>query len=295
MSDAASLTESAVIATESTHRANDGCKLFVYGWSSREADTSSGAVVVVLHGYAEHCGRYREVAEFLVRAGHPVTGFDARGHGRSPGQRGHIENFERYVDDLHGFVTATRQQHPNRPLLVLGHSNGGLTALRMVQTRPGSADSLVLTCPLVALQESQKAVPMWLASILSAVVGRLPVPNGLKPTDLTHDPAILEIQQRDPLNHKLTTPRWYVSTTHAMAQAMANLSAVRLPVLVVEADSDPIVLPAGVTRMYEGLASTDKELVVCANAFHEVLNEVGRERTYQKIGAWIAAHDKLAR
>jgi len=284
----------AVIATESTQRASDGCVLFAYQWSSREADAGSAAVVVLMHGYAEHCGRYREFAEFLVRAGHPVAGIDARGHGRSPGQRGHINNFDRHIDDLHGFALAIRQRYEKRPLVVLGHSHGGLTALRMVQARPPVADRLVLTSPLVALQESQKTVPLWVASILSAVIGRLPIPNGLRTSDLSHDPAILEAQERDPLNHKLCSPRWYAVMTAAMDEAMANLSLVRLPVLVIEAESDPIVLPAGVTRMYEGLASADKELVIVQNSFHEVLNEVGREQTYRKIGAWLAAHASAA-
>jgi lysophospholipase len=294
MSDAASLNEPVVLATESTHRASDGCKLFVYRWSSRQADAGRGAVVALLHGYAEHSGRYREVAEFLVGSEHPVMAVDARGHGRSPGPRGHIDSYERYVDDAHGFALSVRQQYPNRPLVVLGHSNGGLTALRMVQTRPAVADALVLTCPLVELRRSHQPVPLPVASLLSKWIGWLPLPNGLKPSELTHDEAILEIQRRDPLNHKVSTPRWYVSTMHAMQQSMASLNAVQLPVLVVGADSDPIVQPEGVRRMYEGLASTDKELVVCSNAFHEVLNEIGRERTYRTIGAWIDAHAKLA-
>jgi acylglycerol lipase len=289
MSHATSSNAASVQSTERTHQAHDGCALHVYQWTSQQAETGSGAIVIVLHGYSEHCGRYREFAEFLVRTGHPVWGLDARGHGRSAGQRGDVLDYERYIDDLHGFAREIRQQHPGRRLVVLGHSNGGLTALRMVQSRAAVVDGLILTCPLIELQPSHQPMPLWLASIVAKLVARLPLPNGLKPHELTHDQAIVDIQQRDPLNHRFSTPRWYVTTMLAMQQAMASLDAVHVPVLVVGADSDPIVVPAAVRRMYEGLASQDKEFLLCSNAYHEVLNELDRDQTYRKIGAWLAA------
>jgi acylglycerol lipase len=291
MSDAATLPAPAVIATENDHRASDGATLFSRHWSSAEADAGRAAAIVVMHGYAEHCGRYRELAEFLVRAGHPVAAIDARGHGHSPGQRGHIDSYDRYVDDLHGFATAVHERYPNRALVVLGHSNGGLTALRMVETRPAIANSLILTSPLVALRPSHMPLARGPAGILAKFIGKLPLPNGLKTKELTHDPAILAAHRSDPLINSSSTARWYISVLDAMSDALASLEAVRLPVLVFEADSDPIVLPQAITRMYEALPSSDKELVVCVDSFHELLNEIGREQTYRRITAWLAARD----
>lgn len=285
MSDAAS-----VFQTESQYRASDGANLHAYRWTSRETDAGSKAIVVMMHGYGEHCGRYRELAEFLVRAGHIAVGFDARGHGQSPGQRGHISSFDRYVDDLHGFVQEQRRQHPSLPLMLLGHSNGGLVALRAVQTRRPLPDGLIVTSPLVALQPTHQPVPRWFALVLDSVAARLPLPSGLDRNELSHDPAKLEAHRNDKLCHGQCTPGWYVAATGAMRQVFAGLDSIRLPVLAIEADNDPIVVPQAITRLYEGIASTDKELVICRNAFHEVLNEVGREDTFRRIAAWLAKH-----
>jgi alpha-beta hydrolase superfamily lysophospholipase len=294
MSNAASpradANQASVLCTETRHRADDGCQLFVREWSSTEAEAGSASIVVLMHGYAEHSGRYREFAEFLVAAGHPTAAIDARGHGRSPEQRGHIAYYERYVDDLHGFALAMKQRYPNRKLFVLGHSNGGLSALRMVQTRPPVADGLILSSPLFALRPSHQPVPRWVARIMAKLIGRVPVPNNLKPHELTHDQAIVTAHELDRLNIKISTAGWYVAVLNAMDQAWAQMSEVRLPVLVLEADSDPIVVPDAISRAYEALGSDDKELVVCVNAFHELLNELDRAKTYARIAAWLAAH-----
>lgn len=286
MSDAAT----AVFQTESPYRANDGAMLHGYRWTSRDTDTSAKAIVVIMHGYGEHCGRYREVAEFLVRAGYVTAGFDARGHGQSPGQRGHIESYDQYVDDLHGFLEMQRQQHPSLPLMLLGHSNGGLIALRTVQTRKPLPDALIVVSPLVALQPKHKPVPRWAAVVLSSFASRLPLPSGLGRNELSHDERILEAHKRDKLCHGRSTPGWYVAATGAMQQVFASLDNIRLPVLAIEGDSDPIVVPEAITRVYEGIASNDKELVVVKNSFHEVLNEVGRDDTFRRIVDWLAKH-----
>jgi alpha-beta hydrolase superfamily lysophospholipase len=286
MSDA----KAPVYQTEGQYRASDGASLHSYRWSSRDTESDPKAVIAIMHGYGEHCGRYREFAEFLVRAGYLACGIDARGHGQSEGQRGHIARYERYVDDLHGFTLEQRRYHPNTPFVLVGHSNGGLICLRTVQTRRPIPDALVLTSPLVALQPAHQPVPRWVAVALASFASRLPLPNGLDRDELTHDRAILEKHRHDKLNHGRSTPGWYVAATGAMQEAFANLDSVRLPVLVLEAERDPIVVPQAVSRLFDGIASSDKELVVCADAFHEVLNEVSREDTYRRILVWLDEH-----
>lgn len=286
MSDA----KAAVYQTEGQYRASDGASLHSYRWSTRESEARPKAVVVIMHGYGEHCGRYREFAEFLVRAGYLACGIDARGHGQSAGQRGHVPRYDRYVDDLHGFMLEQRRQHPNTPFVLIGHSNGGLISLRTVQTRRPLPDVLVLSSPLVALQAAHQPVPRWLAVVLAAFAARVPLPSGIDRNELTHDRRILEIHRNDKLNHGRSTPGWYVAATGAMQQVFANLDSVRLPVLVIQADSDPIVVPQAISRLFDSLPSSDKELVVCKNAFHEVLNEVGREETYHRILNWLDRH-----
>ena len=277
--------QSQIAQRDSTQRATDGCVLRGTTWSPTG---STRAHIVLMHGYGEHLGRYHEFAEFLARLGYCVSGFDARGHGRSDGQRGHVSYFDRYVEDLHDFTRAERAARPNLPLFVLGHSNGGLIAVRMIQSRAAVADGLILSSPLVALQPSHQPIPVWIARYVAKLAARMPLPNGIKTRELTHDQALIEATDRDRLSHHWTTPGWYVAAHGAMSQVFAQLDYVQLPVLVLEGARDPLVVPDQITRMFNGFGNRDKELVIVPNAYHEVLNESGRRETYQRIDAWLS-------
>jgi lysophospholipase len=270
------------------YQAADGCRLQAYRWCSRNALHGTAALVVVMHGYGEHCERYSELARQLVARGHVVCGFDARGHGRSPGQRGHIADYELYVGDLHRFMQEMRTQHRGRALVLLGHSNGGLTSLRAVQSRRPLPDGLILSSPMVALQPAHRPLPLWLAALVARVVGRLPLPNGIDQAELSRDPQIVEAARRDPLSHSRTTPGWYAAAGRAMQQAISQLDAIRLPLLLLIGDHDPVVDPEALERMARTIPSTDKEVVVCRGALHEVLNDLGREQLHQRIESWLA-------
>lgn len=269
-------------------QAADGCSLRAYRWCSRDALHGNAALVVIMHGYGEHCERYRELARQLVARGHVVCGFDARGHGRSPGQRGHIADYELYVGDLHRFMQAIRTQYRGRPLVLLGHSNGGLISLRAVQSRRPLPDGLILSSPMIALQPAHQPLPLWLADVVAKVASRLPLPNGIDHAELSRDRQIVEASRRDPLSHTRTTPSWYAAAGHAMRQAIAQLDAVRLPLLLLIGDHDPVVDPAALERMAHAIPSADKEVVICRGGLHEVLNELERQRLHQRIETWLS-------
>jgi alpha-beta hydrolase superfamily lysophospholipase len=248
---------------------------------------SGGVALVVMHGYAEHCRRYDELATYLARRGHVVSAFDARGHGRSPGQRGHVSCYEESVGDFAAFVADARARYPERPLFALGHSNGGLIALRAVQAGLAPLRGLVLTGPLLRLRERRRKVPDALASALSRVLPWLPLPNGIRARDLTHDPELRRAHARDRWVHGVATPRWYWSATLAGRAALAGAAGVTLPLLLAQGELDPIVDPASVAELYAHVASSDKRLVVRAGELHEVLNERGRLELFALIADWL--------
>jgi acylglycerol lipase len=250
------------------------------------AGAPSAAVVLLMHGYAEHCRRYDELATYLARRGHVVSACDARGHGRSPGQRGHVRRYRESVADFAAFAAQVRARYPGRPSFALGHSNGGLTALRAVQG--GLALSgLALTSPLLRLRERRKPVPDALARGLSWALPRLPLPNGLDARDLTHDLAVRAAHARDRRVHRVATPRWYWESTLAGRAALADAHRVELPLLLVQGELDPIIDPASIAELHERASSPDKRLVVRAGELHEVLNELGRLELYALIADWL--------
>jgi acylglycerol lipase len=248
---------------------------------------ATGAVVVLMHGYGEHCRRYDELASELAARGHVVCLFDARGHGRSGGQRGYVRKYDDYVTDYAAFARRMRARHAPRPLVAMGHSNGGLIALQAIRAGLDGARGLVLTGPLLGLRAARKAVPDAVARALSALLPRLPAPNGIRSEDLTRDLALREAHRRDGRVHRVVTARWYWEMTLAARAALADAQRVTLPLLIVQGVDDPLVDPAIVAEFHERVGSADKRLVLRPGELHEVLNETERRRTFDTIGEWI--------
>jgi alpha-beta hydrolase superfamily lysophospholipase len=254
----------------------------------RRDESGVGALVVLMHGYGEHCRRYDEVARYLAQGGHVVCALDARGHGRSPGQRGYVSDYGDYLHDLAAFVALARARHGTRPLVLLGHSNGGLIVLRAVQTGVvGDVRGLMLTSPLLGLRP-KRTIPDFAARALSALAPRLPVPNGIHSEDLTHDPALREAHRRDRWVHGVATPRWYWTMTLASRAALDEAQRVSVPLLIAQAELDPIVDPAIVAEFHARAGSADKRLIVRSGEFHEVLNETRRQELFAISSAWMA-------
>lgn len=253
----------------------------------RLGKAQGGAVVAVMHGYGEHCRRYDELASYLVHKGHAVCLLDARGHGRSQGQRGHVRRFDDYVDDFAAFIRRVRAQHRERPLYVLGHSNGGLIALRAILRGLEGVRGLVLTGPLLGLRAERRAAPDALAQLLSRLLPWLPLPNGIRAEDLTHDPALRAAHRQDRWVHRFATPRWYWTMTLAAREVLAAAPSIELPLLCVQGELDPLVDPALAVGFHARVGSADKQLIVRSGELHEVLNETGRKELFKIIATWL--------
>jgi alpha-beta hydrolase superfamily lysophospholipase len=256
-------------------------------WTSDAAEWDRTAVLVIMHGYGEHSGSYSALASFLVGRRHPVCGLDARGHGESPGQRGHIPDYQQYVEDLCAFLARVRERYLGRPLLLLGHSAGGLIATRALQHAPELADALILSSPLFALQARHRPLGGFFARLAGTLVPRLPLGHGIDDSELTHDLALLTEFAQDIARHRRTTPAWYWATLRAMRQVEAHAASIALPALVFAAGEDSVADPRAVVRVTQLFASRDKQLVIRDRAYHEVLHEVDRDDVYALIAGWI--------
>jgi alpha-beta hydrolase superfamily lysophospholipase len=244
-------------------------------------------VLVLMHGYGEHCRRYDELARFLARRGISVASFDARGHGRSSGQRGYVREFEDYVDDLCVFFDSVVRSDPERSVALLGHSNGGLSALLAVARGALAPRALVLCNPLVELHARRRPVPDWTARLLSRVAPRLPLPSGISARDRTHDPELIDAIRRDRFIHGVATPRWYWSMLAAGRLAQLQAKRLRLPTLMIASELDTLVEPKAVKLCYERMPARDKRLCQRAGAFHEALHELDREALFAIVADWL--------
>ena len=224
-------------------------------------------LVVISHGYGEHIGRYDHVAAALGERGAAVYGLDHVGHGRSDGERALIADFNGVVDDLHLLAERARAEHPGLPLVLLGHSMGGLVATRYAQRHGDGLAGLVLSAPLVGNPGSAFLLAMD------------PLPEiPIDPAVLSRDESVWEAYRTDPLNYHGGFKR---PTLAAMAIAIldAALDSQRItgPVLWQHGDADQLVPMAGSERQIDLLTNADLSRHVYPGARHEIFNEINRQ------------------
>ncbi|HEX7022709.1 MAG TPA: alpha/beta hydrolase [Trueperaceae bacterium] len=264
----------------------DGLTLYTQCWLPDEAK----ALVVLVHGFGEHSGRYVRVAESLMERGYAVCAFDQRGHGRSEGERANLRVFRELVTDLTRFVERMRETYPGIPRFVLGHSVGALVALQFALEQPDKLDGLVVSASYI---ENAVEVPRLLAK-LARPIGRmlpsLPVQT-FDPKGLSRDPAVVRAYQNDPLvYHGKVKARMGAELLGAGPYVMTHASDITLPVLVLHGSADRVAAAQGSRDLAEMLASDDKTLIVYDGLYHEILNEPEQGKVLQDIAEWLDRH-----
>ncbi len=272
--------------TEAYFPSTDGLQLYLASMTP----PSPKASVLVLHGYADHALRYRHVLEALARAGYAAHALDYRGHGRASGRRGFVAKFDDYLGDVKTALARVEAMPPGGPLFLFGHSHGALVAATLVAREKTKVKGLVLSGPYFRL----RMVPSWFQLFQAKVVGRvipfLSVKNPVTSDLLTHDAEMREATDADPLRHTVVTPRWFSESTAAQAALFANAAKVTTPLLVMQGGDDPVADPAGAQAFVEACGSADKQLTVYPGMFHEILNEVERDKPIAEAIAWLDQH-----
>lgn len=245
-------------------------------------------VVVITHGYAEHCGRYHEVANVIVKAGWAALAYDVRGHGKSPGERGYIDRFTTYLGDLAAMQAAARQLAGDAPMILLGHSHGSLITLRaLADDRPPRVAAAIVSSPFLALR---LAVPGWqrlLARVASRLAPRLSQPNALRVEDLTQDPGKQAERRADKLCFEVATSRWFTEALAAQEYVLAHADRIRLPTTWLVGGDDPIADPARSRAIADRIAGAAYHDY--AGMKHEVFNELDRGRVFSELTHAITA------
>ncbi len=263
-----------------------GIELYYQRW---RPENRPRAVVAIVHGLGEHSGRYANVVNCLVPAGFTVYGFDLRGHGRSPGQRGAIKAFSEYIEDVKAYFTFVGQQEPGRPLFLYGHSLGGEIVLNYVEHYPQGLKGVISSGPAVG-PLAISPILLAVARILSVIAPSLSMKNGLDVTAISRDPAVVQAYIHDPLVHSLGTPRLAMEMTAAAAYANAHAGEIKLPLLIVQGGADRICVPKGSRGFFERVTFADKQRIEYAGVYHEPHHDLGWQKVVGDIQAWIEAH-----
>jgi alpha-beta hydrolase superfamily lysophospholipase len=246
------------------------------------------SVVVVSHGLGEHSGRYTGLAARLVARGHAVYAIDHRSHGRSSGERANIERFSYLVSDLSAFVGRAQREHPDLPVILLGHSMGGAIALASALRIQATLKGLALSAPALAAGQVVspfKAGMLRLASRLRPGAAALTLP----PTAVSRDPAVVRAYEDDPLVHHGPIPaRTVAELLDAMAGFPESAPALRLPILVQHGTADTLVPLAATRPVYDVLGNPKlRSLRYYEGLYHEVYNEPERDTVIGDLERWL--------
>ena len=267
---------------EGTLATPSGVALFRGSWTP---EGGRAADLAVVHGYCEHGGRYRLLAEALAPRGYAVHAVDLRGHGRSPGARGHITRFGDYVDDTLAFVAAVRREHDGRVYL-LGHSLGGLIAALCAEGHD-DFDGLILSSPFIRVGLPVSRAKIVAARLLSRLAPTRDVGNTLQASDLSHDEEIVRAYDADELNHRVATARWATEVLDAQAAALSGAARLRLPLLLQYAGADKVADPRAAEELFAAASSPEKTCRRYDGYSHEIFNETGRAAVHADLVAWL--------
>ncbi|MBS0342376.1 MAG: lysophospholipase, partial [Proteobacteria bacterium] len=237
-------------------------------------------------GLGEHAGRYAHVARRLNALGFAVRAHDHFGHGLSSGARGGLPHELRLVDDLALLIDDARAVHPGLPVVLLGHSMGGLVAASFVARGVRPVDALVLSSP--ALSPTLSTAQKGLIAVLSRLAPNLRVGNGLDAQDLSHDPAVAPAYLSDPLNHDRIGAR----LARFMADEGARVTAVApqwpVPTLLLYAGADRLVRPEGSRAFAEAAAASGQvQALAFEQHFHELFNELDAQPVFEALEEWL--------
>lgn len=245
------------------------------------ASPPKGAVLIT-HGYAEHCGRYREVAHVIVNAGWAALSYDVRGHGQSPGTRGFVDRFDTYLADFRAAVAAAKALAPGKPFVALGHSHGSLITLRaLCSEHPPEATYAIVSSPFLGLRLQVPAYKKLLARAASRLAPTFAQPNALRVEDLTADKQKQAERIADKLCFDVATARWFTEASDAQAFVAANAERISVPTTWLVGGADPIADPAASRRVADRMQRASYHDLVGLK--HEVFNEVERGKVFSEL------------
>ncbi|MEO7663849.1 MAG: lysophospholipase [Candidatus Limnocylindrales bacterium] len=231
-------------STTAAATTRDGVALLTRHWSTAEPPR---AAVLLVHGLGEHAGRYEHVGEQLAAAGIETFAWDHRGFGASGGERAWVDRWERFDNDVEDRLAAARSVRPGLPIVVYGHSMGGLIALGYALTERPRPDLLVLSAP--GIEDNLAGWKRRAAPILAAIAPHLRVSNGISSAMLSRDAGRQQAADHDPLMLSTSTTQFGALAFAAQPAVRAALQRLDVPTLVIHGLDDPVVPPRATERL----------------------------------------------
>ncbi|MCP4752267.1 MAG: alpha/beta hydrolase [Proteobacteria bacterium] len=243
--------------------------------------------LVLVHGFSEHMRRYYSSAEELCGNGVAVHLMDLPGHGLSDGPRGHIDDFQEYVDNVDLLFTSNPGFLKTKPTFLLGHSLGGLIAAHYCLQKQPDLRGLILSSPLTGFSPVGSLPFYLLARLIARKNPARLYPNPSVVGNLTRNPAKWDEYNSDPYRLRSISPNLYLTMNTQLKRLQIHAADLELPLLVFYTLKDRVVSPQAIKRFYSSTSSEDKTLVTFTQAMHELFQERERKEIAEKLLAWM--------
>ena len=272
--------------SEGKFKVSEGISLYYQCWLPGKDPT---AVLLIVHGLAEHSGRYANLVNYFVARGYAVYGFDQRGHGRSEGLRGYVARFSYYLHDLITFFHMVRHRHRDAKIFIVGHSVGGTIATACAVHHQDEFAGLILSGAALKPGASLSPAKIMLARCLSLLLPKMGV-EVIDASALSRDKAVVDAYVSDPLVYRgKIRARLGAELIKAMQKLPYQVPEIHLPILVMHGTADRLSDPEGSQMLYERVASRDKTLKLYNGFYHEIFNEPGHKQVLDDMETWLAA------
>lgn len=267
--------------TEHTFVADDGAELFYRAWApvDPDADRASPKGVLLFHRGHEHSGRWQELVDTLGLSGVWFFGWDARGHGRTPGPRGDAPSFSRMVRDAENFSHHLAAAHgvAREDMAILAQSVGAVLVATWVHDYAPPIRAMVLATPALHIKLYVPAAIPGLRLLNRLRPGSF-IRSYVKPRMLTHDPAQADAYAADPLISPQISVNILLGLHDTAKRLVADAQAITTPTLLLISGKDWVVKRGPQDRLFERIRTRDKRRVVEPDFFHSTFWEKDRAR-----------------
>ncbi|WP_431963234.1 lysophospholipase [Nocardia sp. bgisy134] len=258
-------------------------------WRAWLPETTAKAVVVLVHGIAEHSGRYGHVGKRLADAGFAVYALDHLGHGKSAGSKANIGSMAGSADNVEGMLDIAAREQPGVPKFLVAHSMGSLITLYLATRGPIDVAGIVLSAPPLDIPVGNPAQRL-LAPVLSRLTPNLGVLT-LDSSMISRDPAVVAAYDADPLVYRGKLPaRTGTEILNATDTVKRRLDKLTVPLLVLHGTADVLAAPSSTDLIERGAASKDLTVIRYDGLYHEIFNEPEQDRVLTDVVTWLEAH-----
>lgn len=245
------------------------------------------ANIIITHGFAEHLGRYNYVTKKLNEANFNVLRYDVRGHGKSKGKKGYVDNYNNFINDLDKMVDKINKEAYGLPLFMLGHSMGGLITTLYGLRHPKKVKGQILSGAANGELKQAEGLRSNFLNFAASVLPNLYIKNPVEEKICSVD-SVVSRYKNDPLVLKKASVNLFNEFLNkASKEVLNNLSKYKLPVLILHGEDDDIVDKSISENFYENISSENKELIIYKDLYHEILNEKNRDEILEKIIKWV--------